>query len=247
MQGGGPVAETTQRAWKPRSVLVARVGLILLWVLWAALAWWTAPRAVDAAQADADITAERVVSVERAETWDRNEGFWFTRSSPMLRSDGALVVWTTTAGQIRYTAPQFPGDPADLYGFGGQGHSPETDRLAAALAASDWRGLAVSNSGLAMVALAAGILLTLATLAIIILGPAPVGGTRFYWFWVALLPYGLGVLFWLGTERPWSNRAGPAKPTNGLTGFATLLLGSWALFALTIVLRELLGPSVIPG
>ena len=93
----------------------------------------------------------------------------------------------------------------------------------------------------------AGGLLALVTLSTLILGPAPVRGTRFYWFWVALLPFGLGVVFWLGLERPWSNRPGPAKPTNGLTGFATLFLGSWALFALTIGLRQLLSPPVIPG
>ena len=151
-------------------------------------------------------------------------------------------------GSIRYTAPQFPGDPADLYGFGGQ-RPLARDRPARRRA----RGVALAWVGgeptpaLAVVALVAGSLLALVTLAIIILGPAPVRGTRFYWFWVALLPYGLGVLFWLGTERPWSSRPGPAKPTNGLTGFATLFLGSWALFALTIVLRELFGPSVIPG
>jgi hypothetical protein len=122
-----------------------------------------------------------------------------------------------------------------------------TDRLAADLEASQWHGRAVNHSALADAAVAAGGLLALITLAAIIGGPAPVRGTRFYWFWVALLPYGLGVLFWLITERPWSSRPGPAKPTNGLTGFATLFLGSWALHALTVGLRVLLGPSVIPG
>jgi hypothetical protein len=60
-------------------------------------------------------------------------------------------------------------------------------------------------------ATAAGItspLLATVCLLVIIFGPAPRLGTRWYWFWAALMPWGLGVLLWLAREHPWSARAG---------------------------------------
>jgi len=239
----------TGRDWRSGLLVAARWGLVVLWLVWAGLAWWTAPRPVDPAQARADIEANRVTSVVRAETWEARRGFWGFGRLPELRPDGGLLVWTTTSGQQRYAAPAHGGDPADLIGFGSSGGSPEADRLAADLRAAQARstGATFEHTALASAANGLGGFLALVTLAMLLAGPAPVRGTRFYWFWLTLLPFGSGVLWWLAAERPWSRRPPPKTRQNGLNGFAVLFLTSFAVYVAVLGLRELLGPSLVPG
>lgn len=246
---GPAVGADAWRDWRATGLVAARWGLVLLWLIWAGLAWWTAPRPVDPAQARADAEANRVTSVVRAETWGARRGFWGFGRLPELRPDGGLLVWTTTSGQQRYAAPAHGGDPADLIGFGSSGGSPETDRLAADLLAAQARstGATLEHAALASAGNGLGGILALFMLAMLIAGPAPVRGTRFYWFWVTLLPFGSGVLWWLAVERPWSGRPAPKTRQNGLNGFAVLFLVSFAIYAAVLGLRHVLGPFLVPG
>jgi hypothetical protein len=238
------------RDWRSDLLVAARWGLVALWLIWAGLAWWTAPRPVDPAQAGADIAANRVTSVLRAETWDGQRGFWWGFGAlPQVRPDGGLLIWTTTSGQQRYAAPAHGGDPADLIGFGSSGYSPETDRLAADLRAAQARttGATFEHATLASAANGLGLVLALVMLVMLIAGPAPARGTRFYWFWVMWLPLGSGVLWWLAVERPWSRRPPPKTRQNGLGGLALLFLVTVAAHLALFALQHLLGPSLVPG
>ena len=137
----GDRAETgAGRDWRSYGLLVARWGLALLWLVWAGLAWWTAPRPVDPAQARADIAADRVTSVVRAETWEARQGFWGSRvrmPRPKDRRRAARLDHDVRAAALHGAGEM--GDPADLIGFGGSGHRPETDRLATELRAAEAR------------------------------------------------------------------------------------------------------------
>jgi hypothetical protein len=90
---------------------------------------------------------------------------------------------------------------------------------------------------------------------ILLFGPAPVLGIRVYWFWILLMPFGLGMVGWLTVERPWSRRVlaltrrptAPPSRSSGLTGFGLLILASIAAGLITMALRAVLGPGLVPG
>lgn len=262
MKGSSPrdgrVREWFTQPWQRLALSALRLCLVMLWLLWAMLAWWSAPRPVDADQVRSDIAAGRVSSTVRAELWEDDQRFWGSPPGPRVKPDGLLLVWTTKFGQIRYTAPALAERPADVIGAGGigGGHGTQTAQLARQLglaqeragpATIDHRSLASATRGLA------GVLMVLC-LAVVFMGPRPQRGTRVFWFWISWIPFGLGVLAWLATETPWSGRAPrggdvpePAPRQGGLTGFALLVVGSIALAAVTMGLRALLGTWIVPG
>jgi hypothetical protein len=88
---------------------------------------------------------------------------------------------------------------------------------------------------------------------VIAAGPAPVLGTR--WFWLTYTaPYGLGLVFWLLRDRPWSRSAQLARTAGGEEkrdrGFLGLLIGVLASFpisALVMVLNMALGDRWVPS
>ena len=64
--------------------------------------------------------------------------------------------------------------------------------------------------------LGGGAALAVLILAVLVAGPAPVRGTRWFWFWLIYAgPYGLGMVFWLLRDRPWSTTTQPAQATGG--------------------------------
>jgi hypothetical protein len=58
--------------------------------------------------------------------------------------------------------------------------------------------------------------LVLVGLGVLLAGPAPVTGSRWYWFWLGGVPFGLGLLYWLARERPWADPTPP--PLDHRTG-----------------------------
>lgn len=77
-------------------------------------------------------------------------------------------------------------------------------------------------------------------------------GTRWYWFWVCLLPLGAGLLAWtlierlplaLGNEPPQRSRG----PSRGWRGLGWLLLGSLILHVVVWVLRSYIGAWLVPA
>jgi hypothetical protein len=259
--GPEAVGRQTRPAWQHwRTLAVAVRGcLVVLWLVWALLAWWSAPRPTDADQARHDISVGAVRSAMRAELWDQRGGFWGTPTTPRSAENGMFVVWTTELGQTRYAAPDHPVDPGELGSYGGTGTYPQADLLGAQLraAAADSDLVSVGQNRISSTArLLAGVLMVLFVL-ILVAGPAPVRGTRFYWFWIALVPFGLGVLAWLGRERPLSRPALPLRSAagtsigdqrrKGFEGFLLLIVTGIGLSLLTYGLRELFGPGVVPG
>lgn len=268
------------RAWPNR---VFPPAVLVCWLVWAALAWWSAPRSVDAAELERDLAAGRVLTIARADGWD-DSGPWARRPEPRYAQGGSTVVWARPDGQFRYTyapasAPDggsvaddpdagpatgaadpgpATGDPDPATGDPATGDptgdadarwpDPGPDPLAdprardATTHGGDTRADTIANTA-ALFALAIGVgwLLTL------VAGPPPVLGTRWYWFWIGLLPFGLGVLAWAYRER-WRADVPAARPRRtGWAGLGWWLVGGIAVSIAVAVLRMLLGGYVVPG
>ena len=95
-----------------------------------------------------------------------------------------------------------------------------------------------------------GVILGLAFLGVLVIGPAPALGTRWFWWWVVVLtPYGLGLLFWLARDRPWARPAEPAGPRardRGLLGLITGFLAAIVINVLLLLLTGVLGDRWVP-
>lgn len=245
----------TWRGWGSWWV-VLRVALITSWTVWAVMAWWSAPRPAEVEQARADIAAGDVAAYQWADSWERPAASSWG-SVPTLRSsgqDGPLFVWRKPDGRTYYVVLADAASTEDLY-FGGtpEPPGPQTESLAGAVRASvldSGRPLAgevqPDSRFLAPV-------LGLLCLAILIGGPAPAIGTRWYWFWISAgVPFGLGVLAWLLVERPWSRRViSPSEPGvdkryRGLTGFLISVAASIAVSLLSVLLDAAFDTWVIP-
>jgi hypothetical protein len=205
----------TDRRFRVRAALrrVLRILMVVLWVAWAALSWWSEPRPASADQARADLAAGRVVSYEWGDSWDAGPSWdWSPPTSLSVASSeklGPIFSWRTTDQRIHYVSL------ADSTRSTTVDEAEAADRYVGQDAAD--MGAAVEAAGLGSgspgigtpVALrAVTLLIGLTFLVVLIGGPAPVVGTR--WFWYALVglsPFGLGILLWLARERPWSASA----------------------------------------
>jgi hypothetical protein len=247
VSSSAPVAAAGQL---PRTWGFARIGLVLLWVLAAGLSWWTSPQEESYDQAGKDLAAGRVAAYQWGDRWDdQNQQRWF--GSPELTSSGStlgpLFVWRTTDGRVHWVdAERF--DEVDAVNDGrwsGPGAAALGREVEARGAGSQeltvgWVSAAVAWSGVA---------LGLTFLGVVIWGPAPARGTRWFWFWVgALVPFGLGLLFWLARDRPWARSAVPdgRSRDGGLAGFAIGFLSSIFLGFVLIGLHELFGEFWVP-
>lgn len=235
-----------------------RLGLVLLWLFAAVTAWWTAPRQQSYDQATADIAAGRVVAYQWGERWDAGPRAWFSPAA--LRSSGQLgpvFAWRTSDGRVRWTDTEVSGDfpvtgAADLGNFAGPGAAAIGQELRAA--GLEDRVGGVQSAG--RVGTRIGFVLGVVFLAVVVGGPAPVRGTRWYWFWlVYLVPFGLGLLFWLARDRPWSGVAaappgvvdlGGQRRNSGIRGFAVGLLAAILIGLLTLLLHGVLGDWWVP-
>ncbi|WP_431936878.1 hypothetical protein [Micromonospora sp. RP3T] len=259
-------AVRADRAWPNRVVPLA---VLVCWLVWAALAWWSAPRSVDAAELERDLAAGRVLTIARADGWD-DSGPWARRPEPRYAQGGSTVVWARPDGQFRYTyAPvsvpaggsgaddpatgPATGEPAPATGdpagdadapWPDPGPDPLADPRAgdATTHGGDTRADTIANTA-ALFALAIGVgwLLTL------VAGPPPLLGTRWYWFWIGLLPFGLGVLAWAYRERWRADVPAARARRTGWAGLGWWLVGGIAVSIAVAALRMLLGGYVVPG
>ncbi|WP_326552246.1 hypothetical protein [Micromonospora sp. NBC_01813] len=249
----GVLTAPTVRWWS-----VLRLGLVLLWLFAAVTAWWTAPRQQSYDQATADVAAGRVVAYQWGENWDAGRRTWF--GSAVLRSSdelGPVFAWRTTDGRVRWTDTSTFGQrtatgTATAGRFTGPGAAAIGQELRAA--GLEDRASGVQSAG--QVGTGIGFVLGVVFLAIVVGGPAPVRGTRWYWFWlVYLAPFGLGLLFWLARDRPWSGVAaappgvvdlGGQRRDSGIRGFAVGLLAAILIGLLTVFLHGVLGDWLVP-
>ncbi|MEV4495399.1 hypothetical protein AB0J84_06825 [Micromonospora arborensis] len=234
--------------WREVVPVALRWGLPLLWVLWVPLAWWVEPRESTEAQLDRDLATGQVVAFQRASGWADNGAYWGGRPRPQYATNGGMVVWTVPNGQRRYT---FGAPPAS------DSYLAEPD--ASAGAGPSWRDTqlaAISDTGPAdsgrahrignAAALLAGAL-TLLWLGRLIGGAPPLAGTRWFWFWVGLLPFGVGVLAWTYREL-WRPPPVPVPDRgSGWRGVGWLILAAVGISLVVSVARILFGTTVVPG
>jgi hypothetical protein len=224
-----------------------RFVLIAAWALWAAAGWWTTPRQASLADARAGLAAGAVAVYQWGDEWDDQANgiaFGWNRQ-PFLRSSGEpgpLFAWRTTTGQVRYTNLITDGE--------GPGVAELTKALTAqaATAGAEFGDVAGGRQQRTVEVLLP--LLGLSFLLLLLAGPAPVTGTKWFWWWVvAGMPFGLGLLAWLTREHPWSRTARPPQGGQRRSGFAGLglaIAASLAGLLLTLALNRLFGDAVAP-
>ncbi|WP_433549705.1 hypothetical protein ACQP08_16830 [Micromonospora zamorensis] len=236
------------RRWREIVPVALRLGLPVLWVLWAGLAWWVEPRESTEAQLDRDLVAGRVVTVQRAYGWADDDAYWGSRARPQYAENGGMLAWTVSNGQSRYTF-DVPPAPDSYLGepdrSAGAGHDWRDARLAAI--PDRWNTAGGWAHRIANVAALLAGVLTALWLARLISGAPPLAGTRWFWFWVGLLPFGVGVLAWTYRElwRP------PSTPVlgrgSGWRGFGWLVLAGVGISLLVSTARVVIGTTVVPG
>ena len=219
--------------------------LFALLVAWMFAAWWSAPRAADVAQLDRAVAAGEVRFFMRADRLERSGNFWAGSVGPQTDARGGLIVWQTTSGQTWYVAPGL--ETIDPFGSTRPGRA-EVDRIEQRL-----RDAGISHAYDQGVAPLLSLVLVLSALLVLVGGPAPRRGTRWFWFWAGGAPAGLGVLAWLVLERirppppEISVEGQPDLRWHGFAGLAILLLGGLLASLLLPGLRDLLGSGLVPG
>ncbi|RKN41379.1 hypothetical protein [Micromonospora endolithica] len=217
--------------------IAVRFGLPVVWLVWAVLSWWVTPREVDTADLERDLAADRVVTWQRAEGWSDDEFLWARRQpEPRPYPRGDVIAWTASNGQTRWTTI----DPV-------VGPLPDADPYSARLADADpWSTRQGLTHRLTAVVGGLGSVLAVVWLALLVGGPKPAAGTRWFWWWLGLLPYGLGMLAWVDREW-WRRRQKPAHDRyTGWFGLGCLVGVSIVVSLLLLALRAVLGGWVVP-
>ena len=232
--------------WRGVVPVALRWGLPLLWVLWASLAWWVEPREATEARLERDLAVGQVVTFQRASGWADDDAYWGSRPQPQYDQQGAMVAWSVPSGRVRYAFVEPPEAQADPGGSDSTQPPAGLDARLAAVA-DPWRnGGAAAHRIADAAALLAGAV-TLLWLVRLVGGAPPVVGTRWFWYWIGILPFGLGVLAWSYREL-WRPPPGPLRDRgSGWRGFGWLLLAGVGIAVLVSAARALLGVTVVPG
>nr|WP_230416265.1 hypothetical protein [Micromonospora tarapacensis] len=249
------MAGRTSRWWA-----VLRLALVLVWLLAAAVSWWTAPRKQSYEQARAAVVAGRVTAYQWGDSWAAGGGPrpWFGASGLRASSTlGPLFAWRTPDGRVYWTdTDRFDQvtttgavDPASYSGPGAVGIGQDLRAGGPEHRAGEvrprWAAATVTGIGLLLAAISLGVLVA---------GPAPVLGTRWFWFWlVSTAPYGLGMLFWLSRDRPWSRPVVPAampgdreRRDRGILGLVLGILAAILINLLLLALHAAVGDRWVP-
>ncbi|WP_326562127.1 hypothetical protein [Micromonospora sp. NBC_01796] len=256
--GGIGPRDLAVRDWRRILVVGVRGTLVVLWLLWAMLAWWSAPRPADADQARRDIADGSVTSVDIGTYWN-DGGFWGRKRILEGGPDGSQVAWTTETGRVRYTEVGYGYPDGTLAAPDGSIPARGRPLVAELQAAAGVNGTGVVHP-LIRTAYWLAVSLMAVFLMALVSGPAPIGGTKWYWFWLSWIPFGLGVLAWV-TREPWLYGPqtalaqelvgidGPIarRRSNGFEGFALLIVMGIAIGFALYGLGRLLGPTVVPG
>lgn len=237
---------------------VLRIVAVLLWVAWAALSWWSQPRQASVEQARSDLAAGRMTAYEWGDSWDL-DATWRWARQPTLQSSGTygpLFAWQTADRRIHYTRLDAPDHEFTLRGTvdESQYSGTEAASLAEAVEAAG-HDFGSPGIGTPPPLMLVTLLLALPFLVVLVTGPAPVVGTRWFWYWfVTTAPFALGLLYWLARERPWSStataREGPPGKENRYRwylgigyGLLTAIVGSLLLLGLNRMAGDWLFPA----
>lgn len=230
-----------------------RVLVVVAWVVAAAVSWWTTPRESAYERARADIAGGRVVAYQWGDNWaDSGSSWWFgDRTLYSSGTLGPLFAWRTGDGRVHWIDEAAVGEAAltgavDPKDYAGPGAAALGQDIQAAGAGERLGDVSAGSDAVGPI----GFVLSAVFLMVLVAGPAPVLGTRWYWFWLVLAsPYGLGLLFWLVRDRPWSARAdgeGDPRRDRWLLGLATGVLLSVAVSVVLFLLHRLLGETWVP-
>ncbi|MEU1755797.1 hypothetical protein ABZ436_24495 [Micromonospora matsumotoense] len=236
---------------------VVRVVLVAGWVAWVVLSWWSAPRQASTAQAAADLSAGRMVSYQWAEGWESNARWGWT-DDRTLRSSGTagpLFSWRTTDWRVHYTEfdrGSTGPDPAgsfDAMRYSGPQSAAFDQAVRSAARQPTAQGAEVPSPVRVL-----PVLLMVQVLVVLVVGPDPARGTRWFWFWVLTgVPLGLGLIWWLARERPWHPAAGrPPEPAGRdprnrwYVGLLVAIAASIVASILLYGLRHVLGDRYVP-
>ena len=189
-------------------LLRVTVALVLLGGLLGAALGAAPPSDLDALAADLD--SGRVTEIEFSDSGAYEPGLRRDSVDPVVRWRTVGAGWQVarldgTLGD-RSTVGGWPADGSagtDVVGSG-----PAEDRAAIRVRAQA-AGVPIVDRGpdaahrLVQVATVLSVLLVL----VLIGSPQPRRATKWAWFWLMLLPGGLGQLAWIAVEAPWSTRA----------------------------------------
>ncbi|WP_431928122.1 hypothetical protein [Micromonospora wenchangensis] len=234
-----------------------RITLVLLWLLGAATTWWTAPRQQDYDRAGADVAAGRVVAYQWGDRWkvDRSPPWFGSATLWASGSYGPLFAWRTPDGRVHWTDTDRFGQVTTTGAVEQESYTgPGAVGIAQELRAAGLEHRAGDLNTPVSVVSGVGVLLAVGVLVVVVTGPPPVRGTRWYWFWLIFLcPYGLGLLLWMARERPWSRSAAavvarnPTYPRDrGVLGFGFGILAAVLLGAALLVLHHVVGDRWVP-
>jgi hypothetical protein len=228
----------TRVGWWLGQLVRATVGLLLLGGLLGAALGAAAPSTLSALSDD--LNAGRVAEVVFADS--------SSFSPPTLRDADShpVVRWKLVGGGWRVASAgegSISPDPSQSVGSVDIAENAVRRQAEAA-------GVPVSLSGpvaprrLIQAAMVVEVLLVL----VLIGSPQPRYATKWAWFWVLLLPGGLGHLAWIAAEAPWSSRAnrrpeplphGTQPDDRRLTGGRALVIST----VLGILVAILAGPA----
>ncbi|GAA4608925.1 tetrahydromethanopterin S-methyltransferase subunit F [Actinoplanes octamycinicus] len=211
-----------------------RMVLVALWLFAAVTAWWSAPRHADSEHARVDLTSGYVTAYEWGQRWtDVAPDRWFASPdvAPPTTEPAPIFAWRTPDGRVHWT------ENDGTFGVGGLEYKQ-----------ADVMVLSTLINGI-------GLLFTVVFLVVLLTARPPLTGTRWYWFWLfALVPFGLGVLYWTFREVPWTQPRTLPEPhpegaehrRRGLRGLITGIVVSVVASALLLALTHLLGERWVP-
>lgn len=214
------------RRWSRRRI--AGGTLVGLWAVWVATAGWTGPWQASPEDLRVAVQEQRVASWTTQTTAPdsvlADSGFLVGKTHPgtsFSTGEPVIVVWQDRAQRQHWTdASSLPDPPTPA--------ADPANPTSAGPAVVAW----MERSGAPWHPPIQGPLITVSSLAfwlagllLILAAPPPRRGTRWYWFWVGGLGYGVGLVAF-AVQELLSDRPAPAARHSGLRGLVTAFVGA---------------------
>ncbi|MGZ4653740.1 MAG: hypothetical protein ACXVYY_05940 [Oryzihumus sp.] len=231
MDGGTATVDATTTSARTGTLLRALAWLLLAgWAVTLGLTLWTRPGESTPQQLRADVAAGRVDHYEVVYGTRTGHGPWNVSTTDFnLSPIGPGIAWSLHDGRRRWAS--ITGVPVDLNSSPPQAHAPLnpdgtptgeplTDPLVAPLVAALDRDGATSPVPQPELLEPLVVVVGLTGLVMLVTGPPPHRGTKWFWFWLLGVSAGLGLVAWLVLEHLFPPRSKVTRRQRGLTGFA---------------------------